>query len=124
MIIYGTGFETHNFVAPMEVHGLDGKRAQRGLGRAGRGLPGDHRLRLPEHVRPVRARTPTTARARSRSRSSRQFNYVIDAHPPAARRGLPLDRPAARDPGGVAGGDGASAAPTPSGRPAAAATGT
>ena len=105
-IIYGTGFETHNFVAPMEVHGLDGKelnavwgeRAEAYLGTTVSGFPNMFVLYGPEH-QPRLGIGPLHARVAVQLRDRRV--------PPAARRGLPLDRPAARDPGGVAGGDGA-----------------
>ena len=53
-IIWGTGFQTHNFVAPMEVRGLGGRELNEVWAGTRRGLPGHHRLGLPEHVRALR----------------------------------------------------------------------
>ncbi len=76
-IIYGTGFETHNFVAPMEVHGLDGKelnavwgeRAEAYLGTTVSGFPNMFVLYGP-NTNHGSGSVPFTLES--------QFNYVID----------------------------------------------
>ena len=97
-IIYGTGFETHNFVAPMEVHGLDGKelnavwgeRAEAYLGTTVSGFPNMFVLYGP-NTNHGSGSVPYTLES--------QFNYVIDAIRRLRDGGYPLDRPATRDPG-------------------------
>ena len=92
-IIWGTGFQSHDFVAPMEIRGPRRPRAERGLGRAPRGLPGDDRLRLPEHVRDVRAQhQPRLGLGAVHARVPVQLRARRD---PAPARGRPaLHRPA------------------------------
>ena len=76
-IIYGTGFETHNFVATMEVHGLDGKelnavwgeRAEAYLGTTVSGFPNMFVLYGP-NTNHGSGSVPFTLES--------QFNYVID----------------------------------------------
>ncbi len=76
-IIYGTGFETHNFVAPMEIHGLDGKelnavwgeRAEAYLGTTVSGFPNMFVLYGP-NTNHGSGSVPFTLES--------QFNYVVD----------------------------------------------
>ena len=109
----GTGFQTHNFVAPMEVRGLDGRELNAVWAERAGGLPRDHGLRA--------SRTCSCSTGPNTNHGSGsvpytlecQFNYVARRDRPTARRGLPLDRPAPRDPGGVAGARWTSAAQAP-----------
>ncbi len=76
-IIYGTGFETHNFVAPMEINGLDGRelnavwgeRAEAFLGTTVSGFPNMFVLYGP-NTNHGSGSVPYTLES--------QFNYIID----------------------------------------------
>jgi cation diffusion facilitator CzcD-associated flavoprotein CzcO len=78
VIIYGTGFESHNFVAPMDVHGLDGRelnavwgeRAEAFLGTTVSGFPNMFVLYGP-NTNHGSGSVPFTLEC--------QFNYVLDA---------------------------------------------
>lgn len=78
VIIYGTGFESHNFVAPMDIHGLDGRelnavwgeRAEAFLGTTVSGFPNMFVLYGP-NTNHGSGSVPYTLES--------QFNYVIDA---------------------------------------------
>ena len=124
MIIYGTGFQSHNFVAPMEIHGLDGRelnavwgeRAEAYLGTTVSGFPNMFVLYGP-NTNHGSGSVPYTLES--------QFNYVARRDPPPARRRLPLDRPAPRGPGARGAREMAERErATRSGPPAGAATGT
>ena len=77
-IVYGTGFQTHNFVAPMEVRGLDGRelnevwgeRAEAYLGTTVSGFPNMFVLYGP-NTNHGSGSVPYTLES--------QFNYIIDA---------------------------------------------
>jgi cation diffusion facilitator CzcD-associated flavoprotein CzcO len=77
-IIYGTGFQTHNFVAPMEIHGLGGRelnavwdgRAEAFLGTTVSGFPNLFVLYGP-NTNHGAGSVPFTLES--------QFNYVLDA---------------------------------------------
>ena len=64
-IVYGTGFRSNDFVMPMSVSGHGRAGSPGGLVAGRRGTPGHERVRLPEHVRALRARTRTSAWGRS-----------------------------------------------------------
>jgi cation diffusion facilitator CzcD-associated flavoprotein CzcO len=76
-IIYGTGFETHNFVAPMEVQGLEGRelnavwgeRAEAFLGTTVSGFPNMFVLYGP-NTNHGSGSVPFTLES--------QFNYILD----------------------------------------------
>jgi cation diffusion facilitator CzcD-associated flavoprotein CzcO len=78
VIIYGTGFQTHNFVAPMAIHGLDGRelnavwadRPEAYLGTTVSGFPNLFVLYGP-NTNHGSGSVPYTLES--------QFNYVIDA---------------------------------------------
>jgi cation diffusion facilitator CzcD-associated flavoprotein CzcO len=78
VIIHGTGFETHNFVAPMAIHGLDGRelnafwgeRAEAFLGTTVSGFPNMFVLYGP-NTNHGSGSVPYTLES--------QFNYVLDA---------------------------------------------
>ncbi len=78
VIIYGTGFQSHNFVAPMDIHGLDGRelnavwgeRAEAYLGTTVSGFPNMFVLYGP-NTNHGSGSVPYTLES--------QFNYVIDA---------------------------------------------
>ena len=63
VLVLATGFDSHAFVAPMEIAGARRPHAGRGLGERAAGLPRHHRPRLPQHVPALRARTRTAAPA-------------------------------------------------------------
>ena len=77
-IIYGTGFQTHNFVAPMDVHGLDGRelnafwaeRPEAYLGTTVSGFPNMFVLYGP-NTNHGSGSVPYTLES--------QFNYIVDA---------------------------------------------
>ena len=102
VIVYGTGFQTHNFVAPMEVRGLDGRelnevwgeRAEAYLGTTVSGFPNMFVLYGP-NTNHGSGSVPYTLES--------QFNYIIDAVGRLRDRRLPLDRPAPRGAGGAGG---------------------
>jgi cation diffusion facilitator CzcD-associated flavoprotein CzcO len=78
VIVYGTGFESHNFVAPMAVHGLEGRelnavwgeRAEAYLGTTVAGFPNLFVLYGP-NTNHGSGSVPYTLES--------QFNYVLDA---------------------------------------------
>jgi cation diffusion facilitator CzcD-associated flavoprotein CzcO len=78
VIIYGTGFQTHNFVAPMAIHGLGGRelnevwagRAEAFLGTTVSGFPNMFVLYGP-NTNHGSGSVPYTLEC--------QFNYVLDA---------------------------------------------
>ena len=97
-IIWGTGFQSHDFVAPMRIDGLDGRelnevwaeRPEAYLGTTVAGFPNMFVMYGPEHqprlgLGPLHARVPVQLRARR--------------DPPPARGRPALDRPAARGAG-------------------------
>ena len=55
VIIYGTGFQTLDFLAPMSVTGLGGRELQEAWRDGARGVPRDHRLGVPELLHALRA---------------------------------------------------------------------
>lgn len=78
VVIWGTGFQTHNFVAPMEIHGLDGRELNAAwagapsayLGTTVAGFPNMFVLYGP-NTNHGSGSVPYTLEC--------QFNYVIDA---------------------------------------------
>jgi cation diffusion facilitator CzcD-associated flavoprotein CzcO len=78
VVIWGTGFESHNFVAPMDVHGLDGRvlnavwgeRAEAFLGTTVSGFPNMFVLYGP-NTNHGSGSVPYTLES--------QFNYILDA---------------------------------------------
>jgi cation diffusion facilitator CzcD-associated flavoprotein CzcO len=78
VIVYGTGFHTHNFVAPMEIHGLEGRelnrvwdgRAEALLGTAVAGFPNLFVLYGP-NTNHGSGSVPFTLEC--------QFRYIVDA---------------------------------------------
>ena len=78
MIIYGTGFQSHNFVAPMEITGLEGRelnavwadRAEAFLGTTVSGFPNLFILYGP-NTNHGSGSVPYTLES--------QFNYIVDA---------------------------------------------
>ncbi len=105
VIIHGTGFQTHNFVAPMAIHGLSGRelnevwagRAEAFLGTTVSGFPNMFVLYGP-NTNHGSGSVPFTLES--------QFNYIIDAVERLRRGGYRwIDlRPEAQDP--LARGDG------------------
>ena len=77
MIVFGTGFETHGFVAPMEVRGLEA-RPERGLGPTARGVPGHDGLGFPNMFVLYGPNTNHGARLGPLPLEC-QFDYVLDA---------------------------------------------
>lgn len=78
VIVFGTGFQTHNFVAPMEIHGLEGRelnavwdgRAEALLGTTVSGFPNLFVLYGP-NTNHGSGSVPFTLEC--------QFNYIVDA---------------------------------------------
>ena len=54
VIVFGTGFASHAFVAPMEITGRGGRTLEETWGDVPEGLPRHDRQRLPEHVPALR----------------------------------------------------------------------
>ena len=104
-IIWGTGFQSHDFVAPMRIEGLGGRelnevwadRPEAYLGTTVAGFPNMFVMYGP-NTNHGSGSVPYTLEC--------QFNYVAGRDPPPARAGPPLDRPAPGGAGGLAARDG------------------
>ena len=122
-IIYGTGFQTHNFVAPMDVHGLDGRelnafwaeRPEAYLGTTVSGFPNMFVLYGP-NTNHGSGSVPYTLES--------QFNYIVDAVRRACATATGAGSTCGPRPRRRGGTRSPSAASTPSGRPVAARAGT
>ena len=104
-IIWGTGFQSHDFVAPMRIEGLGGRelnevwadRPEAYLGTTVAGFPNMFVMYGP-NTNHGSGSVPYTLEC--------QFNYVIDAIRRLREGDLRYDRPAARGAGGAGAGDG------------------